>query len=57
MKDLAEKKKWNIPFLVASSFTDVLYEKSHKIGSLKLYDGESIQNILAFPVAFLFLFP
>lgn len=44
MKGIAENKKGNISFLMASSFIDALYEKPHKIGSLKIYDSESIVN-------------
>lgn len=44
MKDIAENKKWNISFFVASSFIDDLYDKLHNIGLLQLYDRESIVN-------------
>lgn len=45
MKDIAENKKGNISFLMASFFIDILYDKSHKMGSLKLYDGENTANL------------
>lgn len=45
MKDIAENKKGNISSLISSSYIDILYEKLHKIGSLKLHDGESIVNL------------